>query len=211
MSTTLRTARGLRTAAVALAALALGGCGIRSTPVPVDAGPAPSRVSCAAPGTGEEQYPGDGVVRVDVFLVCGGDVTAVERTVPLEGAEPGRDTRLGAARELLDELRKSPSRAEVEAGFSSAVPAGLEVTGPEGDDPEGTLRLSAAPGGLPPFALAQIVCTFAGTAATGRDDSVVLGGPAEDDGGGEPPLGYSCTGALRGGPEAAETAGTPLP
>ncbi|MGK5451055.1 hypothetical protein [Streptomyces radiopugnans] len=210
MSTTRRTAPGLRAAAAALAALALGGCGIRSTPVPVDAGPAPSRASCAAPAAEEERRPGDGTVRADVFLVCGGAVSPVERTVPLGGSEPGPDTRLETARELLDELRENPSRAEREAGFGSSVPGELEIGGPGDGDPGGTLRLSRDPGGLPSFALAQIVCTFTGTAAAGQEDSVVLGGPARD-GGGDPPLRYSCTEALRGSPEAAKTAGTPLP
>ncbi|GAA3621019.1 hypothetical protein ACG5V6_05410 [Streptomyces chitinivorans] len=218
MSTTRRTAPGLRASAVALAALALGGCGIRSTPVPVDAGPAPSRASCTAPAVEDERDPGDGGVRADVFLVCGGNVSAVERTVapggsepdPEPGSEPGPEARLETARELLRELRRNPSRAEREAGFGSSVPGDLEIDGPGDGDPGQTLRLSRDPGGLPSFALAQIVCTLTGTAAVGRDGSVVLGGPARD-GGGEPPLRYSCTDALRGSPEAARTAGTPLP
>ncbi|SFL22921.1 hypothetical protein [Streptomyces pini] len=214
MSTTRRTAPGLRASAAVLAALALGGCGIRSTPVPVDAGPAPSRASCAAPAAEEGRGPGDGSVRADVFLVCGGTVSAVERTVAPggseSGSESGPDARLETARELLEELRRNPSRAEREAGFGSSVPGDLEVTGPGDGDPGGTLRLSRDPGGLPSFALAQIVCTLTGTAAAGRDGSVVLGGPVRDDGG-EPPLRYSCTDALRGSPEAAKTAGTPLP
>ncbi|MGY1454439.1 hypothetical protein [Streptomyces sp. SS8] len=216
MSTTRRTAPGLRASAVALAALALGGCGIRSTPVPVDAGPAPSRASCTAPAVEDERDPGDGSVRADVFLVCGGTVSAVERTVtpggsePEPGSGPGTDARLATARELLRELRRNPSRAEREAGFGSSVPGDLEIDGPGDGDPGETLRLSRDPGGLPSFALAQIVCTFTGTAAVGRDGSVVLGGPARD-GGGEPPRRYSCTDALRGSPEAAKSAGTPLP
>ncbi|MFP8885997.1 hypothetical protein [Streptomyces mangrovi] len=224
MSTTRRTAPGLRASAAALAALALGGCGIRSTPVPVDAGPAPSRASCAAPAAEEERGPGDGSVRADVFLVCGGTVSAVGRTVAPGGSEQGPapesgsesdpesgpDARLETARELLRELRRNPSRAEREAGFGSSVPGDLEIGGPVDGDPGGTLRLSRDPGGLPSFALAQIVCTLTGTAAAGRDGSVVLGGPVRD-GGGEPPLRYSCTDALRGSPEAAKTAGTPLP
>ncbi|MCI0384667.1 hypothetical protein [Streptomyces sp. CNQ085] len=208
MSTTRRTAPGLRATAAALAALALGGCGIRSTPVPVDAGPAPERASCAAPAGEEELPPVGGNVRAEVFLVCGGGVSPVGRGVSPDGPEPGRDTRLETARGLLDELRGNPSRAEREAGFSSSVPGDLEVAGPGDGDPGGTLRLSRDPTGLPSFALAQIVCTLAGTAAAGQDGSVVLGGPARD--GGKPPLRYSCTEALRGSPEAAKTAGTPL-
>ncbi|GAA2395672.1 lipoprotein [Streptomyces glaucosporus] len=203
--------RTVRTVAAVLAALAIGGCGIRSTPVPVDAGPAPSRASCTPPAPDGERAGGGTVLAV--FLVCGGEVIAVERAVPLEeppGEETGRDARLRTARALLEELREAPSRAEDEAGFGSAVPGDLEVGGPSGGDPKEALRLDRDPGGLPPFALAQVVCTFAGTAATGRDGTVTLGGPARDgDGGGL--LEYSCTRALRGDPEAARTAGTPLP
>ncbi|GAA2452766.1 hypothetical protein [Streptomyces macrosporus] len=209
MITARRTARTVATALAALAALALGGCGIRSTPVPVDAGPAPSRVSCTPPGPGEEGS-ADGTAPTAVFLVCSGEVVAVERAVPPEEGASGRDARLETARALLEELRREPSRAEDEAGFDSSVPDDLEVEGPAEGDPEEALRLSREPGGLPPFALAQIVCTFAGTAAGARDDSVVLGGPTED-GHGEGLMAYSCTRALRGSPEAAKTAGTPLP
>ncbi|HEX5566138.1 MAG TPA: hypothetical protein VFY14_04235 [Streptomyces sp.] len=206
--------RTVRTAAAVLAVIALGGCGIRSTPVPVDAGPAPSRASCAAPDTNETHRPGDGIIRTEVFLVCSGGVAAVQRAVPLNGGKPGRATRLGMARELLDELRRKPSPAESEAGFGSSVPNTLRVSGPEEGDPEEALRLSEAPAELPPFALAQIVCTFAGTAAIGQGGSVVLGGPAQGGdgrgGGGEPPLSYACTGELRHSPDAAKTAGTPF-
>ncbi|MTE20724.1 hypothetical protein F0L17_16725 [Streptomyces sp. TRM43335] len=191
-----------------MVAFALGGCGIRSTPVPVDAGGAPSRVPCSAPGAEGEPRPGDGTVRMEVHLVCGGAVAPVERSVPVDGTGTDRETRLATARELLDELGKNPSRAERDAGFGTSVPGGLEVTGPGAGDPAETLRLSRDPGGLPPFALAQIVCTFTGTAAAGRQESVVLGGPEEA--GGEP-LAYSCTAALRGSPDAARTAGVPLP
>ncbi|PJE96711.1 hypothetical protein CUT44_16910 [Streptomyces carminius] len=215
MTTAHRTARAV---AVVLAALTLGGCGIRSTPVPVDAGAAPSRVSCAAPGAGEARQPGDEVIRVDVFLVCGGGVEPVERTVPVKAGEQGPDVRLRTARALLDELQESPSRAEDEAGFGTAVPHTLEVLAPDEEDSRETLRLSQEPGRLPPFALAQIVCTFAGTAATGQEPAVVLGGPGPGPGtGAEPepeegrgaPSAYSCTDALRNGPEAAGTAGAP--
>ncbi|MEE1939352.1 hypothetical protein V1L54_07980 [Streptomyces sp. TRM 70361] len=211
-----RTTRTVRTAAAVLAVLALGGCGIRSTPVPVDAGAAPSRASCAAPGAGEARQPGDEVIRVDVFLVCGGGVEPVERTVPVKAGERGPDARLRTARALLDELQESPSRAEDEAGFGTAVPHTLEVLAPAEEDSRETLRLSQEPGRLPPFALAQIVCTFAGTAATGQEPTVVLGGPGPESGAGPGPdenrgmpSAHSCTDALRSGPETAETAGAP--
>jgi hypothetical protein len=50
------------------------------------------------------------------------------------------------------------------------------VTGPRPGDPEDALRLSTAPDSLPRYALAQIVCTFADSAAAGDNGSVVLGG-----------------------------------
>ncbi len=107
-------------------------------------------------------------------------------------------------------MRKPPSRAEDEAGFGTSVPEGLEVRGPAEGDPDEALRLSEEPGGLPPFALAQIVCTFAGTDAAGREDSVVLAGPTGDGADGRP-MEYSCTRALRGGPEATKPTGSPVP
>ena len=57
---------------------------------------------------------------------------------------------------------------------------------------------------LPSFALAQIVCTYADTAASGTDRSVVLGGPAGEDGpeSGEPLRRFECGTALRTRPEA---------
>lgn len=194
--------------AAALAVLVLGGCGIRSTPVPVDAGEAPSRVPCSAPGAEEESHPGDGTVRADVYLVCGGGLASVERSVPVDGSGTGARVRLATARALLAELRRTPSRTERDAGFGTSVPKGLEVAGPGAGDPAEVLRLSRDPGGLPPFALAQIACTFAGTAAAGQQASVVLAGP---EGGRGEPLAYSCTSELRGSPEAARTAGVPLP
>lgn len=215
MTTPRRTLRATRVpriaraaAVAALAAFALGGCGIRSTPVPVDAGGAPSRVPCSAPGTEGEPHPGDGTVRADVYLVCGGGLASVERSVPVDGTGTGGETRLTTARELLDELQRSPSRAERDAGFSSSVPRDLEVDGPGEGDPEQVLRLNRDPSRLPPFALAQVVCTFVGTAAAGQQETVVLGGP---EGAAGEPLVYSCTSELRGSPDAAGTAGSPLP
>ncbi|MCF6524426.1 hypothetical protein [Streptomyces sp. JJ36] len=199
-----RPGRG-RTAARAAALLATGmlaaGCGIRATSVPVDAGAAPSRDSCAVAEDARSPALGEATA-VPVHLVCSSRVTAVERSVELP------ERRVAVARTLLGELTEQPGAEEAAAGFESRVPAGLTVTGPAEGDPEETLRLSEPPDGLPPFALAQLVCTWAGSAAAGGRDSVALGGPA--DGGGEPPRRYTCDTDLRSDPETAATAGTPL-
>ena len=71
-------AAALAAVGVALAAL-LAGCGIRTTTVPVDAGPAPSRVACAAPKA--PAAPAADVVVRKVFLVCNTQVTPVNRSV----------------------------------------------------------------------------------------------------------------------------------
>jgi hypothetical protein len=195
-----RTARAVP-AAVLLAA-GLAGCGIRPTSVPVDAGAAPSRVACDLPenaGRATRTPGGDGAVRV--YLVCDTRVAAVSRV----GRLP--EGRLPAARALLGQLRAEPQPAEEEAGFTTAVPQGLRVQAGAAGDPVGTLRLSTPPDRLPSFALAQLVCTFAGTpAAAVRKDSVLLGGPR---GGTTGPRRYTCTAALRTDPHPAPTAGAP--
>jgi hypothetical protein len=158
-----------------------------------------------------------GPTTVPVYLVCSEVVTAVQRTVPKSvggsggaGATPAE--RLAAARTLLRELQLKPDDAESASGFGTDVPGDLAVSGPRGGDPAATLRLSVEQDQLPSFALAQIVCTFADTAATaGRgapgpsDGTVVLG---FSDGG--PPRRFSCTGYLRTRQEAAQAAGTAL-
>ncbi|MEV5506516.1 hypothetical protein [Streptomyces orinoci] len=193
-----RTARG---ALLALALCALAGCGIRGTAVPVDAGGAPSRATCQvhpqAPAT-----PPAGTVSMPVQLVCTSQLLPVTRAV----ATAGRQDAPGLAQALLDELRRQPTPAEDEAGFSTDVPQRLTVTGPRQGDPADALRLSTPPDELSPLALAQVVCTFAGTAATGGKRVVVLGGP-----GAEPPRGYPCTEETRAHPETLQGGGTPAP
>ncbi|MCE7078618.1 hypothetical protein [Streptomyces sp. ST2-7A] len=202
----------------ALLALSTAGCGIRSMDVPVDAGPAPSRASCAVPEHSEG---------VDVYLVCGSRVESVPRDVPVPdpappGAEGSGDAgkptdptgsrevsaseRLAVAGRLLRELQSEPPEEEQAAGFSSAVPEELRVTGPSGNDPERLLRLSLHPDDLPAFALVQIICTFAHTRPVGDGTSVLLGGPpdAED----REARGYTCASSLRNRPENARNAGT---
>jgi len=201
------TAQGRRRAAVAggLAALPLllAGCGIQPTSVPVDAGAAPSRVACVLPDDGPTSAaPQHTVVRV--YLVCGSRVSPVQRSVRL----PEGEAEVAAA--LLETLSAEPGAQARAAGFASQVPAELEVGPGTPADPPGTLRLSVAPSGLPPFALAQIVCTLAETeVAAPQEGSVILAGPA-DSPLPEPPRRIACTGELRNHPDAADTAGTPV-
>lgn len=196
-----RTGRGRTVLAVALLAAlpALGGCGIRSTTVPVDAGPAPSRVSCAVPRASNAPET-DAVIR-EVYLVCSNQTAPVKRSVPLR---QGRFDRLSQARELLAQLQRSPLSGEAQAGFSTAVPGNLAVLGPHKGDPKEALRLNQALDELPSFALAQIVCTLTGDAAVTSDHSVVLG----DDASAARLRRFTCTPDLRTRPEAADSAGT---
>ncbi|WP_210732797.1 hypothetical protein [Streptomyces sp. RKND-216] len=187
----------------ALPLLAVAGCGIQPTSVPVDAGAAPSRVACVLPDDGPRTpAPRHTVVRV--YLVCGSRVSPVQRSVRLPA---GRADVAGA---LLETLSDEPGPRERAAGFASQVPPELEVGPGTRTDPPGTLRLSTAPSGLPPFALAQIVCTFAETeAGAPQEGTVVLAGPA-DAPVPEPPRRIACTTELRNSPDAADRAGTPV-
>ncbi|WP_244177204.1 hypothetical protein [Streptomyces albus] len=200
-----RRLRGPLSAALAVLVLAGGtGCGIRGTSVPVDAGPAPSRASCRVPD-GPAPVPDSGKeAQTDVHLVCGAQIMPVKRVVPRTEGRTEED-RLRLARALLTELQTPPSRAEDDGGFSSEVPDGLEVGAPRDGDPGSALRLSRIPDELPAYALAQLVCTFAGTAAVAGDESVVLGGPGDD-----PLKRFPCTEELRARPEAAQTTGVPV-
>ncbi|WP_432071124.1 hypothetical protein [Streptomyces sp. AA1529] len=223
--------RGLRRWAPGALALSLlvplaAGCGIRATSVPVDAGAAPSRVGCVLPDDRKSPEGGGGASVVRVYLVCGARVSPVERKVRMPG---GRSSarRLPVARKLLDELRQRPEPAEDTAGFETAVPRRLTVSGGTDGDPDEALRLSEPLEELPPYALAQIVCTYADTAAADAEGGVVLGGPAggratggDDavseaegaegaDGPARSPLRrYECGTSLRTHPRSAESAGT---
>ncbi|MFB4194855.1 hypothetical protein [Streptomyces carpaticus] len=202
---TLRTGPALLAACLALAATA--GCGIRSTNVPVDAGPAPSRASCdTAMETGAGTVPGTAVTDVtEVYLVCGTRVEAVPR--PVDVTTAGAD-RVALATALLTELQNDPDEEEQAAGFTSAVPLDLTVTGPVGDDPGTVLRLSERPSDLPAFALAQIICTFSRVEQLGNGHAVVLGGPADSP---DPrPQTYPCSAAMRHSPESAPSVGRSL-
>ncbi|WP_432134842.1 MULTISPECIES: hypothetical protein [unclassified Streptomyces] len=180
-------------AAVALPAL-LAGCGIRATEVPTDFGPAPSRVRCTLSDADTATQPARGVP-VQVFLLCGSSLVAVDRWAPVPaGASDGARRGL-VAQGLLDQLARRPSTAEKQAGYTTSVRGGMTVDGPRPDDPDETLRLSVAPGDLTSYALAQIVCTFSDSAAAEGDGSVVLGGP-----GSGPPRRYECTDEVRSRP-----------
>ncbi|MFF8030354.1 MULTISPECIES: hypothetical protein [unclassified Streptomyces] len=175
----------------------LAGCGIRATEVPTDFGPAPSRVRCSPAEPEVSTQAGRGLP-VRVFLLCGSSLVALDRTVRLpDGTADSR--RVVVAQGLLDELSRQPSAAEQEAGYTTRVPGGTSVSGPRPGDPEDTLRLSTAPGGLASSGLAQIVCTFSDSAAAEGDGSVILGGP--DDG---RPRRYECTDEVRSRPDDGE-------
>ncbi|WP_406093304.1 hypothetical protein [Streptomyces sp. NBC_01013] len=197
--------RGRRPAAAlagaALCAVLAAGCGIRTTSVPVDAGPAPSRVPCAMPAEDIATQAQQGIP-VQVYLVCASELVTVDRAVRVQ--ETTSD-RLRIARALLDELRQAPPSAEERAGFSTHVPAPLRISGPRAGDPKGTLRLSEQPEDLPSEALAQIVCTFTESEPLVPDGSVVLGGPGD-----YAPRGYLCTTETKASPETVPTTGAAL-
>ncbi|MEU5808991.1 hypothetical protein ACSHWO_13430 [Streptomyces sp. HUAS TT3] len=197
---TTRTRRAAAAAAVVWGLVSLtAGCGIRATSVPVDVGPAPSRVSCDIPA----QQGGAQGFRATVELVCGSQLVGVERVVPIAEKKPGRDPAQLAAEALLEALEREPSQDERDAGFTSVVPAGLTVVPGWPGDPAGTIRLSKKPEDLMPVALAQVVCTLAGNETVSAGPGpVVLGGPNAD-----PPRAWECTPAVRSRPESVPTLG----
>lgn len=184
-----------------LAALATG-CGIRATEVPTDFGPAPSRVHCSVSEPDISAQSSRGLA-VQVFLLCGSSLVAVDRTVRVEEGTADSRRRVLVAQELLNQLAAPPSAGEAEAGYRTTVRDGMTVTGPRSDDPEDTLRLSFPPGSLAKSSLAQIVCTFSDSAAAEGDGSVILGGPD-----GSPPRRYECTDEVRAEPNSAKPPST---
>ncbi|WUH91329.1 hypothetical protein OG900_15250 [Streptomyces sp. NBC_00433] len=195
-----RRPRAALLAALSLAVGLTAGCGIRTTSVPVDAGPAPSRVSCAVPAPENSPDATDAQV-VQVYLVCGMQTTPVPRTVSVR---PRPADRVEQVRELVAQLQRSVLAAEAKADFSTAVPGTLEVNGPEPGDPSDALRLGQPIEDLPSFALAQIVCTIAASPLASAGHSVVLGGTEH----GAKLRRYTCTPDLRTRPQAADSAGT---
>jgi len=201
-----RCAGSLRRRLPALAALALvlTGCGIRPTQVPTDFGAAPSRVPCtpSQPDTDQQRAHG---IPVQVFLLCGASLVAVDRVVTVADGTDDDARRVAIAQGLLDQLAEEPSAGEKAAGYRTLVPRGLTASGPRAGDPQDALRLSTALSGLGSTALAQLVCTLSDSAAAEGDGSVVLGGP--DDGGLHR---YACTDAVRSGPGTTRPPSTPV-
>ncbi|WP_244217638.1 GerMN domain-containing protein [Streptomyces carpinensis] len=175
-------------------ALLLAGCGIRPTEVPTDFGAAPSRVPCSLSGPDLTTQTSHGVP-VQVFLLCGSSLVAVDRVVRVPEGTADARRRVIVAQGLLNQLATPPSATEKAAGYTTHVPSGLTVAGPHPKDPEDTLRLSTDPSGLNPYALAQIVCTLSDSAAAEGNGSVVLGGPDDSR-----LRRYECTDQLRSRP-----------
>ncbi|MCX4691387.1 hypothetical protein [Streptomyces sp. NBC_01408] len=201
--TRTRRVRAVVPALLALVAVGcLPGCGIRATTVPVDVGAAPSRVSCDTPAQPGGQNTVQGF-RATLELVCGSQLVGVERVVPVPEKRVLRDPVALVTQALLEELERTPSAEERDAGFTTGVPSGLAAVEPRTGDPVGTVRLSRKPEDLPPVALSQLVCTLAGSEAVsaGRGP-VVLGGPDAD-----PPRAWECTDAVRSRPESVPTLG----
>ncbi|MGW5129198.1 hypothetical protein ACWEQ7_35195 [Streptomyces sp. NPDC004069] len=192
-------ARRLLPAALTALGLLLAGCGIRPTEVPTDFGGAPSRVPCSLSQPDLTVQSARGMP-VQVFLLCGSSLVAVDRTVRVPDGTADARRRVIVAQALIDQLTEPPSAGEKEAGYTTHVPGGLRVEGPHPRDPADTLRLSSAPAGLALYALAQIVCTLSDSAAAEGDGSVVLGGPGDTG-----LRRYECTAELRSRP------GTTLP
>ncbi|MBY8881931.1 hypothetical protein K7862_30495 [Streptomyces sp. PLK6-54] len=192
----------MTTTACALLLPILAGCGIRTTSVPVDAGPAPSRVSCAPPKATAD--PGPDTVSRQVYLVCSMQLAPVSRNVPVRDIGNVRTSLAGQATQLIRQLEQSPRNAESQAGFSTAVPASTEIAPLHAGDPADALRLNQELDDLPSFALAQIICTLTADAGMAPDHSVLLGGQAP----GDPLRRYTCTSDLRTRPDAGDDAGT---
>ncbi|MDR3079805.1 MAG: hypothetical protein LBV60_02560 [Streptomyces sp.] len=191
------TKRGARPwLAVPLLAALLAGCGIRATQVPTDFGPGPSRVPCALSDSDMSTQTGRGIP-VQVFLLCSSQLVATDRAVRLPAGPAEAERRVLVAQVLLDQLAAQPSSGEKQAGYTTDVAGGIRVNGPRAKEPEGTFRLSIRPQDLTPYALAQIVCTFAGSEATAAEDGTgVLGGPDR------PLRRYECTTQVRSRPGA---------
>ncbi|MFF5483594.1 hypothetical protein ACFY5C_40645 [Streptomyces sp. NPDC012935] len=182
----------------------LTGCGIRSTEVPTNFGPAPSRVHCSLsePNVSTQATRG---LPVQVFLLCGSQLVAVDRTVRVTDGTADSARRVLVAQGLLDELEATPSAAEKEAGYTTDVRGAMTVSGPRPGDPDETLRLSTPPNDLTSYALAQIVCTFSDSTAAEGDGSVILGGPGAD-----PLRRYECTDEVRTRPGSNEPPSTEI-
>ncbi|MEU6013694.1 hypothetical protein ABZ826_06360 [Streptomyces sp. NPDC047515] len=185
-------------AGVVTAAVLTAGCGIRTTSVPVDAGAAPSQVPCSMSAEDVTTQALQGIP-VQIYLVCSSQLVTVDRTVQVPDT---KSDRIRIAQALLEELEQKPPADERQAGFTTAVPAGLRIGPDRSGDRQGTLRLSKQPEDLPAEALAQIVCTYAESEALAPKGTVVLAGP-----GNYAPRGYLCTAETRARPKAVPTLG----
>ncbi|MFB7912470.1 hypothetical protein [Streptomyces sp. NPDC056061] len=183
--------------AVLTAALAAG-CGIRTTSVPVDAGPAPSRVPCTTSSDDVTTQALRGIP-VQIYLLCSSQLVAVDRAVRVDETASGTN-RVELARALLAELRQRPPAEERQAGFTTAVPERLRIDAPRDGDPHYALRLGEQPEDLPAEALAQIVCTYAKSTTLAPGGTVVLGGPGK-----YPSRNYLCTAEMKARPQAVTT------
>ncbi|WP_460068789.1 hypothetical protein [Streptomyces sp. YKOK-I1] len=192
-----------RLLALPLLAGLLTGCGIRATEVPTDFGAAPSRVRCSLSEPDVTAQSARAGVPVQVFLLCGSSLVAVDRSVRVTDGAADSQRRALVAQGLLDQLAESPSAAEKEAGYTTDVRGGMTVGGPGAKDPDDALRLSVPPDTLTSYALAQLVCTFSDSAAAEGDGSVVLGGPGSD-----PLRRYECTDEVRSRPGSTEPPST---
>ncbi|MET9431907.1 hypothetical protein [Streptomyces sp. NPDC003036] len=197
-----RRGAGALVGVAALAALAAG-CGIRPT-VPVDAGAAPSRMPCTLSDENRTEAGAGGAAQgrqglpVTVYLVCASGLEPVRRTIEEAPVVKGRDSRVAVAGALLGQLSAEPPASERQAGFVTYVEPPLSVSAGREGDPARALRLSRQPDDLPPAALSQLVCTYAGNAATtAGGGSVVLGGPGD-----RPARRYTCTEAVKERPES---------
>ncbi|MFI8295952.1 hypothetical protein ACIGCZ_08350 [Streptomyces nigra] len=189
------------TALLTLAAITLAGCGIRSTEVPTNFGPAPSRVHCSLSEPDASPRATRGLP-VQVFLLCGSQLVAVDRTIRVPDGTADAARRVLVAQGLLEELQATPSPAEKEAGYTTDLRGPMDVTGPRGNDPDETLRLTTTPSTLTSYALAQIVCTLSDSAAAEGDGSVILGGPTGTT------RRYECTDEVRTRPGTTEPPST---
>ena len=85
-------------------------------------------------------------VPVQVFLLCGSQLVTVDRSVRVPDGTAEARRRVLVAQGLLDELARTPSASENEAGYTTDVRGGMSVSGPGPKDPEDALRLSTSPG-----------------------------------------------------------------
>ncbi|MFI0237139.1 hypothetical protein [Streptomyces sp. NPDC016845] len=197
--------RGRLWGLLGLSAVLLAGCGIRPTEVPTEFGAAPTRVGCAMSRTEGVRAQAAGEFGVQVYLVCTSQLVTVDRTVTVP--HDRTSDRVGVAQELLAQLAEPLSAKEKQAGYTTDVGSRTKVSGPREGDPADALRLNVPPDDLSPYALAQIVCTFANSkVAVDGEDQVALGGPGDD-----PLRGYECSDAVKArpgtAPAPAETVG----